>query len=704
MTALEKNLSGGTATTTSSSCTPEPAFQRACKASPREDVGPSFLKPTLFKPKLAETRRESESSMPTPPRTPVMKPPVKATLSNKINMSPASAKPAWITNNGLASTPPAPKPPDVPKPKTSSMSSLQSQFSQSQEPSAPFIPKPLMSTNVKPPPPLAEQNSFLKQQSATDTIGVVKEGPRTLNPINSVSPKPPATQKPNFVGTSGTQHQPQRDSTDPSVPKKKSLPNLFALGNPPLKPTRPPNVDIHRFRGNGPSFNNGPGMKIPGPLAPLSTPQSNNCPPPPSSCPPSNHTTAMSQQLDQDESYDDVGVMNPPPIPPLEGHPAKKTEAEFGDEMYEDLDERWVEQQEKSKTSQDKKTGKEETKHSKVTKEKQAVSGVNKQSWNDQKPMETNNSVEMRGQDKKDKKEEKKQQQQEKKFQKAKEKREQEAKKKFKIKGPVCVIQKGKARLDCKGGKTDLPLKQGETIEIVRITENPEGRWLARTMEGYYGYVTTKSVDIDYDRLKQEAKTGLLSDWSGGDPEVYDDVGAQVDVCSGFEGQNVEDGDIYDDVDSPDQGIRFPPPPLPITDGDEVYDDTESQSFPPPPPLNNPPQLTPKGKPEVLDPKKQKKFEKEEKEFRKKFKFEGEIQVLYDVTVASTLMMTTKWESKDLQLKPGEVIDVIVKPIDGKLIGRNRKGKFGYVATAHVAQDTSDIYDDIGEDCIYDND
>lgn len=32
------------------------------------------------------------------------------------------------------------------------------------------------------------------------------------------------------------------------------------------------------------------------------------------------------------------------------------------------------------------------------------------------------------------------------------------------------------------------------------------------------------------------------------------------------------------------------------------------------------PQLTPKGKQEVMDPKKKKKFEKEEKEFRKKFK------------------------------------------------------------------------------------
>lgn len=54
--------------------------------------------------------------------------------------------------------------------------------------------------------------------------------------------------------------------------------------------------------------------------------------------------------------------------------------------------------------------------------------------------------------------------------------------------------------------------------------------------------------------------------------------------------------------------------------------------------------------------------------------FEGEIQVLYDVTIDPTLD-SKKWGNKDLQLKPGEVIDVIVKATDDKLIVRNRDGK-----------------------------
>lgn len=48
--------------------------------------------------------------------------------------------------------------------------------------------------------------------------------------------------------------------------------------------------------------------------------------------------------------------------------------------------------------------------------------------------------------------------------------------------------------------------------------------------------------------------------------------------------------------------------------------------------------------------------------------------MLYDVTIDPTLD-SKKWGNKDLQLKPGEVIDVIVKPTNGKLIGRNRDGK-----------------------------
>lgn len=52
------------------------------------------------------------------------------------------------------------------------------------------------------------------------------------------------------------------------------------------------------------------------------------------------------------------------------------------------------------------------------------------------------------------------------------------------LSGPLQVIHKVKARVDCKGGRNDLSFKQGDSIDILRITDNPEGRWLARTQDG----------------------------------------------------------------------------------------------------------------------------------------------------------------------------------------------------------------------------
>ncbi|KAL4660841.1 FYN-binding protein-like [Arapaima gigas] len=105
---------------------------------------------------------------------------------------------------------------------------------------------------------------------------------------------------------------------------------------------------------------------------------------------------------------------------------------------------------------------------------------------------------------------------------------------------------------------------------------------------------------------------------------------------------------------------------------------------------------------EVMDVKKQQKCEKEEKEFRKKFKFEGKIKVLSQVAVIP-LLTCKKLGNKDLPLKPGEMIDIISGPVGNKLIGRNQDGKFGYVSTSDIVP-LDEIYDDVNEGYIYDND
>lgn len=73
------------------------------------------------------------------------------------------------------------------------------------------------------------------------------------------------------------------------------------------------------------------------------------------------------------------------------------------------------------------------------------------------------------------------------------------------------------------------------------------------------------------------------------------------------------------------------------------------------------------------------------------------------MTIIPTLN-NKKWAVKELPVKAGEKLDVIVKAVDNKLICRNEDGKFGYVSTNHIDMDDGEIYDDIGDDCIYDND
>ncbi|CAF99325.1 unnamed protein product [Tetraodon nigroviridis] len=125
------------------------------------------------------------------------------------------------------------------------------------------------------------------------------------------------------------------------------------------------------------------------------------------------------------------------------------------------------------------------------------------------------------------------------------EKKEQEARKKFKLFGPLETIHQGKARLDFRGSKTDLPLKQGEGLDIIRVQGNPEGKWLGRNQEGSsefcsdltlwaeinradfvrvlpVGYVKIASVEIDFNSLKRCNVQQLQ------DQELYDDVAPDI--------------------------------------------------------------------------------------------------------------------------------------------------------------------------------
>ncbi|XP_061656340.1 FYN-binding protein 1 isoform X2 [Phyllopteryx taeniolatus] len=600
---------------------------------------------------------------------PTLKPPFSTTLSHPKppgpKPPPAGSKPSWVKEE---CPPPDPTPPKVPPLHRKPNSSIVKLWQQNE-------------TNTdKPSPPtsfMAAQEAFNKEKDKPESdLSMEADSKRPLgaNPA-APPPKPPASKKPSLRNPPNASiRNGSTNDGSTSDPKRNPLPNMFTLGPAPAKPKRPPKVDLDDFRRAAGIF-----------TAAGNHGNNTSRPQPPQSALPSLPPRPLGTIVHQEESYDDVDAVNisspsPPPLPPTTGHPSLRPKEEQDDDsgdMYEPLDETWDEQEKRKE------------------------------------------------------KEEKRQLEAEKKEQKGREKKEQEARKKFKLVGPVEVIHRGKARVDYKGSKTELALKRGDCLDIVRVQGNPEGKWLGRKQDGSIGYVKTTSVEIDFNTLKNHPAQ------QSSKYDVYDDVDVASSDSSGISGQGVvlppppdEDEELYNDVIDPDLDVRrrqprssvikplgllkmfernrrpvsakVLPPPSQFTAeenpvDEEIYYDVDAQTQPPPPPISS------RVKVEETDPKKTKKFEKEEKDFRKKFKYDGEIQVLYQVSISPALG-NKKWGGKELAVKAGEKLDVIVKPADKKMICRNEEGKFGYVSTSHISMDDGEIYDDIGDDCIYDND
>ncbi|KAM6156764.1 FYN-binding protein 1 isoform 1-T1 [Erethizon dorsatum] len=575
----------------------------------------------------------------------------------------------------------------------------------SSSPFAGVVLKPAGSRGSPSLPRNGEENKEYRKIDATKNIFLSKANQEESASGAAPTKFPKAPSKLTVGGPWGQSQEKEKEDKNPAVPKQKPLPPLSTLGPPPPKPSRPPHVDLTKFRkvdsANSTSKNQTSYSTTSLPPTPSSQrpsqpplPASHPSQPPAPSLPPRNIKPAFDPKSPVNEENQD-GVMH------FDGTGNLEEEQDSEGETYEDIE---------------------------ASKER----------------------------DKKREKEEKKRLELERKEQKEKEKKEQELKKKFKLTGPIQVIHQAKACCDVKGGKNELSFKQGEEIEIIRITDNPEGKWLGRTARGSYGYIKTTAVEIDYDSLKRKKSsfTTLSSRPIEDDQEVYDDVAEQDasnsqsqsgsggvfppppdDIYDGIEEENASDGSTLqveeksstwswgilkklkgkDDkkksirekrkVSESDnnEGSSFPSPAKQLEVGEEVYDDVDTSDFPAPPAEISHGISTGKTKAEEKDPKKLKKQEKEEKDFRKKFKYDGEIRVLYS-TKASSSLTSRKWGTRDLQVKPGEALEVIQNTDDTKVLCRNEEGKYGYVLRSQLVDNDGEIYDDIADGCIYDND
>ncbi|XP_050948779.1 FYN-binding protein 1 isoform X3 [Labeo rohita] len=468
-----------------------------------------------------------------------------------------------------------------------------------------------------------------------NSFNKLEEGVKEGAKVPSANESVPKPLMPNKPSFPRKSSGPQPANDDPSAPKKKPLPNTYALGSAPSKPNRPPKVNLEKFKKGSEATTESPAPK--------------NVTPPP---PPTSHPSSQA----------------PPPLPSQHLRPnlPPRPSGPITDENYDDVDSFRMEH-------------------------KNEGSGSDGEIYED---LDDSRSAAEASQPQK-------KQEKEVKNQKDREKKEKEAIKKFKITPPLQVIHQVKAKADCKGGKHDLSIKKGESVDIIRITDNPEGKWLGRSQDGSFGYVKTEMVEIDFSVLKNQ---GLSLPHNLESEEVYDDV-ESMDDHGNMNGQRIvlpppPDDDLYDDI--PESNLIpnsiAPPPQFTHEDASQdIYDDVDS--FPGAPSPSSLPPVKSKATKVHEDPKKQKKFEKEEKEFRKKFKYDGEIQVLHQATIA----ISKKGSGKDLAVQAGETVDVINKSDPDKFICRNKEGKFGYVPISNIQTD-DEVYDDIGDDCIYDND
>ncbi|XP_052424322.1 FYN-binding protein 1 isoform X1 [Carassius gibelio] len=397
----------------------------------------------------------------------------------------------------------------------------------------------------------------------------------------------------------------------PPLPSQRSMPDVTPLRKPlpnvgprPSKPKRPPSVNLDHLRKKAPVF-------LPKRNTDL---QSSKGPPwPPNK--PSQMTSSFSElDVDHQEDYDDISAFPPPPPTPhkprdswIDGFPSQHEDSD--QEIYEDPDRP-------------------------VPVEKKVIKETKKTEL-----------------DKKELKE--------------KQKLENEYRKKFKLNGPIEVIHMARVREDWQGGKSDLSVRQGENVEIIRVNNNPGGKWLARNLKGNIGYISNSCVDVDYEEVKRKIREATSSLHPSGvrpiNPEVYDDIGSNDQLDSSFH-------------------------------SDDLYDDVDREEFPPPPP-------------EIShDPIKTKQREKDEKEFRKKFKFEGPIRVLHTMMVDPNANLK-KGGSKYLDVVREELLDVIQETNKKHVLCRNRQGKFGYVPLNYLMHEENEVYDDIDTASdIYDND
>ncbi|XP_055007810.1 uncharacterized protein si:ch211-188c16.1 isoform X3 [Boleophthalmus pectinirostris] len=161
---------------------------------------------------------------------------------------------------------------------------------------------------------------------------------------------------------------------------------------------------------------------------------------------------------------------------------------------------------------------------------------------------------------KEQKKREKQRLEREKKVQKEREKKENEMKKKFKVTGAEEPMYHAKVTVASKVRKNDLPVKSGDTVSIIRTTNCPKGKWLARDANHKYGYISVMNVELNIKEMLELGKKAQAAGRGGNmEPDTISISSSSHPVLSSSFTDDSEEWPCEDETLSPsNESLSFP--------------------------------------------------------------------------------------------------------------------------------------------------
>uniref|UniRef100_A0A8C5P688 SH3 domain-containing protein n=2 Tax=Leptobrachium leishanense TaxID=445787 RepID=A0A8C5P688_9ANUR len=235
------------------------------------------------------------------------------------------------------------------------------------------------------------------------------------------------------------------------------------------------------------------------------------------------------------------------------------------------------------------------------------------------------------------------------------EKLETEFRKKFQFTGEIKVATRMMVDPNAiihKPGDKDLPYTRGEIIDVIQFTSAE--KILCRNFEGKFGYLPRNAV---------------------------------LNLENTASGKNDKTEDIYDDTEL----ISSTFPAMPSKPRFQHSYVTRMLQ-------RNPDKRSSSQKAADIQQKeylkKCKNEAKELKELKKKFKIEGDINVLTRMMVVPSAG-NKRGGGKELPISKGEILEVIQFTNQEKILCRNSKGKYGYVKRKYVLQAEKEVYDDV---------